>query len=176
MKTMKRKVQLTLGDWSGDGHNITESVLITISGDDVSDKALKKARKAAEAASGVDLEKFFSSYEDSSLGLEDLKKLLRSGLPFLKLHEYKSHGPNFIVDEDVLEALQEDDEFKAYGEQLAILQQGIEDEDGFEVLALLMAFLGYGIPNFSYKPLKLDTIVGTYGAPLRGFGYGLYFA
>lgn len=172
---MKRKVQLTLGDWSGDGHSITESVLVTISGDDVSDEALKKAREAAEAASGVDLEKFFSRYEESSLDLTALKKLLRSGIPFLKLYEYKSHGPNFMVDEDALEALQEDEDFKAYGDQLAILQQGVEEEDGFEVLALLMAFLGYGIPNFSYKPMKLDTIVGTFGAPVRGFGYGLYF-
>jgi hypothetical protein len=174
--TNERTVQLNLGDWSGDGHNITETVLVTISGDDVSNKALESSRKAAEDFTGVSLKKLFSGYEDSELSEKDLKKLILSGLPCLKAYGYSSSGPNFIVDEDALESLESDQELQGHEKELAILKQGIEDEDGFEVLTLLMTFFGYGITNFSYKPLKLDVIVGNYAAPLPGFGYGLYFA
>lgn len=170
----KRTVKVVLGDWSGDGHSITETLIYKIKGADVSNEALQKAREAAEEATGVKIDTLFVDYELTTLDGASLKSILMNGAPVLKVNKGDTYIPGFFVEDEVLEELEADAELKPYAKELARIRDANE-YDGMSVIALLMGFLGYGIEGFKYSPVKIDTIVGGGERPLHGFGYGLYY-
>jgi hypothetical protein len=139
----------------------------------VSDSALQTAREKAESLTGVDLGPLFSDYGVSYMAGDVVKRILLAGIPALAVNEGDDYVPGFFIEDEDLEELEADEELQPYSEQLALIREANE-YDGLSIVVLIMSFLGYGIEGFKYDPVKIDTIVGTYGAPLNGFGYGLF--
>lgn len=174
--TKERTVKLVLGDWSGDGHSVTETIILRIRGENVSDEALKNAREQAEKLTGVKIDRLFTSDAVPYLEGVAVKRILLEGIPAFEINGEPSNvveGPGFYVSEANLQELKADPELASYAKQLAYIEEAGEYE-GLNVITFLMAYLSYGIEDFDYEQIKIDTIVGTYGAPLSGFGYGIF--
>lgn len=163
---MERKVKMILGDSGGDGHCITGTVILKVSGEDVSNSALSEARARATEATGVDIAGLFEDYEATEMPLASARAILKAGIPFQKEDNY---GPVFDLSEDSMKALVSEGYFS----------EGDWTYGGyFSVVALLMAYMGFGIKDFSYRVTddEIDAIVGGYyeDRPFGGFGYGFY--
>lgn len=161
---MKRIVTLTLGDWSSDGHSMTKTFIVKLSGDDVSDEAIRRNRKAAETAIGFPLESICEEWKDNYLRYEQLEQLLTHGL----IVPGVGTNPRMISERKIINVLPED--FEALSGVA-----GIRDVDA---VTLALSFAGYGDPSFSWEPVEIDNILGGYGdLPLgSSFGYGLFYS
>lgn len=162
---MERRVKMVLGDWGGDGHSITETIVLKLSGDDVSNLALSKSRAAATEETGVDIAYLFEDYEVSAMPLASAKAILEAGMTF---EDESSPGPAFWIDGEAM------NELVASG----YFNESYKDTEGyFSVVALLMAYLSFGVEGLTYEiDEDLETIVGGYGndVPFTRFGYGFY--
>ncbi len=75
---MKHTITLTLGDWSRDGHNISDTVCIE---SNIDAKELQKAYRAGVEKTNVDLTKDIArDYEDGILPEDAFQKLATFGL------------------------------------------------------------------------------------------------
>lgn len=80
MSELKHRVELSVGDWSRDGHNISESLFIM---SNLTGKQMEKAYKKGVKVCGLDVEASVAAeYEDSVLREEDFEKLKAAGFPF----------------------------------------------------------------------------------------------
>lgn len=159
---MERIVTLTLGDWSGDGHSMTKVFIVKLSGDDVSDEAIRRNRTAAETAVGFLLESLCEEYEDNTLYYNQLEKLLAFGvIDPVSCVSTALYSKVINVDPDEFEEL-----------------SGVGGVDQLDALAVAMGFAGYGDPSFAWEPVILDNILGGYGNTALGssFGYGLFYS
>lgn len=157
---MERIVQLTIGDWSGDGHSQTKQVIVKISGADVSDDRLKNNREAAARASNVKLENICKEYEDATIITEDLQQLVNAGI--IDLDDERLYAGNQLgiwVDAA---------DFKI------VFKESIKAER-IDSVALIMAYAGYTLDDFQWERLEFDTVLGNHRAPLGSFGYGLFY-
>lgn len=68
---------VTIGDWSIDGHRITESFRIMTS---IDDAGLKEVKKEVLATTGIDIDRLCEEYEDNSLPVEVIDKLNSLGI------------------------------------------------------------------------------------------------
>ena len=70
---------MTIGDWSGDGHNQSEDFLIE------SNYPVERVREAhfqMENATGINIEEMCSEFEEDEIDLETVRKLKRRGFHF----------------------------------------------------------------------------------------------
>jgi len=156
-----RETTAVFGDWSDDGHGKTDSVRLRITGVDVSNEALSAARAKAEALVGFSVETICEDYEDSSIDEDNFITMLQHGLPILTAEGEEQSPVLCYIDEDTISA--------AAAAGFTVLYSDID------AVKVTMAFLGYGIEGFSYEIIPDDVIIGTWGAPISGFGYGLYY-
>ena len=70
-------IELIIGDASGDGHSMTDTVVVM---SNLTAKEAEKAYVAGAVKAGVDLDKIAHEYEDASLYAEDAQKLIAVGL------------------------------------------------------------------------------------------------
>jgi hypothetical protein len=92
-KTLSQTVTLCIGDPFHDGHNMTETIAIKCNRNK---EKIKSAYKVGSKKINLDLvENIAKNYEDSSISLEDWKKLESSGL--------KVEDCQFFTKEDFLE-------------------------------------------------------------------------
>ncbi len=160
-RVQEREVTLKFGDWSEDGHGKSESIRVRLVGNDVSNEALAEARAKAEEKTGIKLERIFNDYEDSQISVDDFVKIVSLGLPLGDSPHVKHSGLYYHLDEP--------DELEEY-----FPGEAVQGED-LDALRVVLAFLGYQIPNFSYRVVKEDVILGGYGAVVKSFGYGLFY-
>lgn len=148
-----RIVSINVGDWSVDGSGIVRSLRIELSGSDVSNEALAAAYERATKAVGFPLSDLFQDYEESSMTSRQSRALIEAGIN----HVVFDDGPlNYIIDGQEVEDPEED------------------GYDGYDAVALAMAYIGYGIEGFTYKILPdEESIIGGYNAIVESYGYGL---
>jgi hypothetical protein len=83
--TFPNMVNLVLGDWSHDGHSMTETVTISCNLDK---KALESAYKKGTKKLGVDVdEDVASDYEDSTISFENWQKFAAAGMTLEQLFD-----------------------------------------------------------------------------------------
>lgn len=130
------KIALVLGDWSQDGHNKTETVLIE---SNLSKKEIEKAYQKGAEKAGISICDCCEDYEDNQLSPDQIEKL-EAFIPGLR-KEFEKHGAVFEEDEDV----------RIY-----------TDEFTFCYLETVK----FGNPKFKYKIVKADSAeiqIGGYG-------------
>jgi hypothetical protein len=82
-KKFPHMVNLVLGDWSQDGHNLTHTVTIT---SNLDKKALMSAYKKGVKKLDLDVQnEVAEEYEDGSLSIEQWKKLEAAGMTLEQL-------------------------------------------------------------------------------------------
>lgn len=91
------KFKLVLGDWSQDGHNIVQCILIEAN---YSVKELKKAYFNSCKLTGVNFEIICSDYEDNKLREHEYKKFIEYKCPFKDLGIDNSNEDEIDLDED----------------------------------------------------------------------------
>lgn len=168
-----REAILRIGDWSDDGHGKHVEARVRMTGVDVSNESLAAARKRAEEALGFELESICQEYEESSIGVDELTKLIELEFPiFTPPDAIESDIIVWLRDGDGEWAIEqaEEDGFVVSDE----VRQALKKE-GIDAVRLIMAFLGYGVEQFSYELVPADIIVGGHGAPGGSFGYGLFY-
>lgn len=157
---MERVVKLVFGDWSDDGHGKTDTVIVKLSGQDVSDEALEASRVKSDEDFGQNLLDLFSNYEDNTISPELYQALVEDGFG-------GSDG---------------EDDFIIY-----VVGQGVAEEAKYlSALEVFLYWLGRNIEDFNYEVLtdEYPTLVGGYNSILKSpegwsstsFGYGLYFS
>ena len=162
MTLQTRMVEANFGDWGHDGHGWSESVRLELTGEDVSDEALTVAKKRANEATGLEIDTFFSDYENSFLEYGFLMKLLKAGMDIGNSEKTDLSQYYFIDDGEVEAAIE-----AGYKNLVANRE--------FDAVKLVMAFLGFGIKGFSYREVPAPTpIVGGSKAVISNFGYGLF--
>lgn len=135
----KNIITLSIGDWSKDGHNQSDEVIIET---DLTAKQLDAAYKKGVKIVGVDLVKdCCHEFEDNTISVSDAIKMLEAGV-------FELAGWDGI-DAETIES-----------------EEGIKDvfSDGWETL--YFAFCKIGNPKFKYKKHKDDRQVlriGGYG-------------
>ncbi len=168
----ERTVKIVLGDWSGDGHGKTDTTVVTLRGDDVSDAALNNSYRSAVEETGVDLmNDVFSRYEDSTFDMSRVEKVWEAGkvarVAAHKTAELAGKGSfcsaGIFFDEDYPEPTD-------------------EDSYDFSAVELLLSFIGYAVPNFSWTIVDIPTLIGgpetvlsDGNSRVTSFGYGLFF-
>lgn len=94
-------VNLVLGDWSGDGHSMTETVTIR---SNLDKKALEAAYKKGAKKLGVDVEDDVASdYEDATISVEQWQKFADAGMTLEQLFdgaEYETKEAQEAIDDE----------------------------------------------------------------------------
>lgn len=147
---MKHIFQLIIGDWSQDGHNQTERVIVKANKEP---SEIIESYRVIERKSGISLDKntskgcsqILGEYEESNIDPESIKKLKDAGVE--------------IPDGD-----DEDNE------------DGSVWMDPERVVQLFMNMAKAHIPDLEYKILQdeIPTINGFWKKELGGIGYGLF--
>lgn len=133
------------------GQNLyREHIRVRMTGDDLSDERLTRAKDEATAATGINVEHLFGDSDDTYMSDETVAKLSKGGIYLTTESEARSDGPTFYT----------------------------EDEEGrttdYDATALVMAYLGYHIKGFDYIVIPDDIIVGGVSTSvIKDFGYGL---
>lgn len=162
---MDRMVKIVLGDWSDDGHGKTETIIVRLSGKDVTDSMLSRAVQKAESDTGVSLKNILANYQDSTISQANFNKLLR--VFGSQLTDYDEEGEENFYPAFTAEVGERDEWEYSY-------QIGDNTYLELSVLRLLTLFLGYNIEGFEYEVVEIPTVVGTYNAVVPSFGYGLF--
>lgn len=159
-----RTVRINLGDWGDDGHGKTKTVIVELSGGDVSDAALCASYRAAVEATGVNLLSELRDYEDSYIDMEPIQEVWDAARPArLAAHEGAK---------DCGWGLCEPFDDTWYARQ--------PDDYDLNCVDLLMAYIGYTVKDFSYRVVEFPVLVGGSGTILTEhegdgcsfFGYG----
>lgn len=145
---MKHKflVNLVVGDWSNDGHGISETITVNCN---IDKDAIMAAYKAGSEKTGVDLvDGVCIDYEDNAIRKRDWDKLAAHGITLEQvLGEFKGSI------KDAKKALARDEGFALYGK-------------AFAMIYMLMAKLGD--PTLEYEVSEDDSPNINIG------GYGLF--
>lgn len=155
----ERIVKIVGGDWSNDGHCITETHLVKIFGadPDISDEALQKNYTANVARAGFGLDEILNRFEVSHITSEQYDKLVECGWD--PEHD-ESYGLEFYCED------------RADGAELS----GIG-------LIMWYALYGGGITEWEIVPDNYPILVGGSNSILKpknknydfvSFGYGLF--
>lgn len=155
-----RRLSVVIGDFSGDGHGHCETVHVEVSGSEITDEALQRSFTAAVISAGFSPYDVLCDYEESSLTADR----------WSALQEVWSRG------ESARNAAQgEGGEYPSFS---------YTDDYGLErtesAVSLVMAFVGFGVPNFSWRVIHAPkSVVGGWNPIATGtststmFGYGL---
>lgn len=159
LMSASRRVTVVIGDYSGDGHEQFGTYTVEISGADVSDAALRKSFSDAVDASGINPYDLLSDYEESSIGASDwvsLREVWERGAPARAKAE-EANGSGMFSE--------------------AFFHDGIEED----ALALVMAYVGFSIADFSWRVVPhVQSIFGGWSPVIANvsagnvFGYGLF--
>ena len=168
----ERTVKIVLGDWSDDGHGKTDTTVVTLRGDDVSDVALNASYRAAVEETGIDLMKdVFARYEDSTFDMSTVENVWKAG----KTARVAAHKAAELAGKD---------SFSSAGTFFDEDYPEPVDEDfyDFSAVELVMAFIGYAVSNFSWNIVDIPTLIGgpktvlsDGNSHVTSFGYGLFF-
>lgn len=92
-------INLTIGDWSNDGHGKTSSVTIS---SNLSEEEIRDAYSVGSKIVGFDLsESVCSDYQDTSLSVAYLSSLVKHGFDEQSIYGYKrNHGGFHLVEQD----------------------------------------------------------------------------
>ena len=180
-----RRVSIVIGDYSGDGHGQTETVTVDISGGDISDAALSRSFDEAVKEVGFSPYEVLNQYEDSTLSSADwdaLKGVWDRGAKARATAE-ENFGSSFLSvgfshPEPLESATYVTDTDNADGTTSST------GEAHSSVVALVMAFVGYAIPDFSWNVVPCpDSLVGGWNPLLKSpgnehvgdaLGYGVF--
>ncbi len=138
MKNLTR-VSLVIGDWSGDGHNMTEQIPVYLShtGDSLTD-----AYKKGVEICGVDIAALLDDFEESTILSEDLRKLSKFGI---------LAGWGFDTEESLTEDYSLRCEYEMYAEMYLRVAK-LSDPDNFhyefDLETKQQPIGGYGLFNF----------------------------
>jgi hypothetical protein len=147
--TMKNMINLVLGDWSHDGHGLSETYTIQ---SNLTHKEIEKALAKGEKLAGVSLDDIAAEYECPYLYYEDWENLSAHGFTVKMLCDNQTYDEDWITGE-----VNNDIRNK---EVIGI------HEEGF--LNIFFFLVKMGNPEFEYKLLKDET------PELKLGGYGLY--
>lgn len=75
-----RNLELNVGDWSGDGHGRTETTMISVCGEDVSNEALRRAYEAA--CTKLNIDPLAMACNNEEMPGELLRALIQEGFPY----------------------------------------------------------------------------------------------
>ena len=169
--TLKNRIDIVLGDWSDDGHGVSEKYPILMN---KTKKEMQEAYKASCKALGIsfnhnddytgikgnrDRYQICTEYERPYVYPETLEILKNAGCPLIDIFNEQEEFTS-----EQLETYIDDEEPFA-----------ITDEDVF--VNLLMWFVGYSLPGFEWEKTVDDTPVfnGYWDEGLNvQFAYGLY--
>lgn len=148
MNNFPHSTTLVLGDWSDDGHGKTDIFIINSNLD--SEEILAAYKKASKKLGFKFMDDVCADYEDNSIPIDYLKKLIESGLQLDQV---------FTSDYDLKRA-----------------KKVLEDEDSEENVslwtdsytAIFLFIVKLGNPEFEYKIVEDDTDRINIG------GYGLF--
>lgn len=146
------KYNLTIGDWSNDGHNQTEVYVVEIP--DQFKDVLKSNFESNVKRIGFDPTELAQEYEDSSISEDEIEALRRTGFDFEKAVTKYSDYPIYIDNRQ------------------------IAGPDG--MLAILMHFIGYGLEGFTYEVISdsFPQLFGYWDSAVissHKIGYGLFY-
>jgi len=159
-----RTVEMLIGDWANDGHGKNQLVRLELSGDDVSDEALKLSLAAAEAAVGTKLEDLFPEKYNSLLEDTDFIAMLEAGFDISNVGASKPPTTPtvwYYVSEDAVRKASK------------LGYKDLDDVGEWDAVKLLMGFFGFAISNFSYREIAPELLIGK-GGLAESFGYGLF--
>lgn len=144
-KSLTHIVNLVVGDWSHDGHSITETVTVATN---VSRVQLYKAYKTGAAKVGLDLEEEVAAdFEDNLVQIEQWRKLEAAGLTLESVFNSKT----CYELKNARQALAAGLPFHVYVEDYARIW-------------LFIAQLGNPDVQYKVKPVDIATInIGGYG-------------
>lgn len=146
-----RILRINLGDWSNDGHRESETYIIKISGQNVSDTAIVSSYNAVKQASDVDLATICQDWEDGSMSPEEFDSLKQIGFnPTIYENGYNWKSEGILIS---------------------------DDKDLFiDAVELVMFYTGYEIKDFTWKLLDYPVLIGGPKTilPENSFGYGLF--
>lgn len=148
-----RVMKINLGDYYGDGHGRYHTFKVIVSGDDVSDKALKSSYASMCKKMGADLDSLFYTKDG---------KHYRTFISKSNLEKAIDNGFDGDTDFD-------DDEIPAFDVD--------NDSEGRRISSLdvLMFYVGSEIENFSWSLHESDSdsdLLDIIGA--NGYGYDFY--
>lgn len=131
MAEMITEKTITIGDYSGDGHGMASKFMVRMSGDDVSDEALKTSYAAAVKSAGFGLYDVFNEYNVPRISKEK----------WASMRDVWSKGLNTYVGSGDVQS------------EIGFVKWDVGDEFEIEIDAveLVMAFVGYTIPNFRWE-------------------------
>jgi len=93
---MIRTMRMTFGDWSDDGHGKTDTVMVRLEGEDVSDEALREAFLKSQEQFGFNILEWCSDYEDSRAPTNEMNKLIAAGFnPAASFSDYTRPSANY---------------------------------------------------------------------------------
>lgn len=161
-----RRLSVVIGDFSGDGHGHCEIVHVEVSGSEITDEALQRSFTAAVISAGFSPYDVLCDYEESSLTADR----------WSALQEVWSRG------ESARNAAQgEGGEHLSFRYSDALETGECSDATHTEsAVSLVMAFVGFDIPYFSWRVIPYPkSVVGGWNPIATGmgtstmFGYGL---
>lgn len=143
MEKLKYNLQLVLGDWSHDGHNQTDFILLNTN---LSKDEIKDAYALAIKKLGFDFtQEVCSEYEDNLLYEKHLDLLLLQGFK--------------IGDLGLLDEYSKKEAVKFFNKKIKTLKLYTE-----EYLNIYLFIIKLGNPNFKYKIIEDSWIdIGGYG-------------
>lgn len=74
-------VSLVVGDWSRDGHNMSETIMIEAN---MTNREIEKAYKKGVVLTGIDLSKECNGYEQSQLSEGTIERLKMIGIQYIE--------------------------------------------------------------------------------------------
>lgn len=158
MTVEKHMITLQAGDWSCDGHGLTETWVIE---SNLSRKELEAAYKKGKKVMDVDLvEDVCEEYEDDKISIDLIKKLNETGFDINKLHPIVK-GKLSIDEEGEIVGKPELDEFDINHAGISIGSENFKD--------IYLHFCKVGNANFKFKELSSREEVVQIG------GYGLFW-
>jgi hypothetical protein len=174
------RYKIVLGDWSGDGHGISETYYVDVTGPHTIDQ-LRENYQCNVAALGFSPHDIAEEYEDSSIKPEHAEKLLEAGIdPNVVNHDLSTQ-------EDYDKKKAEYAEFDTYGTAWRAVEKfwlpGARTIDATDMIDICMFFVLNGLDDVNYEIVKDETptLLGGWDGfqPAPGehasfIGYGLF--
>lgn len=168
-----RAMEMTLGDTSGDGHSVYQSIILNLKGDDLSDAALKDAYQKTRDEVGLEL---FNPYTNNRGTVFDSDDIMRTGVIGHLMNLGYSLETRDLSQEGIFCFGVPDAEYKQLSVELDKLKKNNPNKIYYtSMIGLAMWWVGRNIPNFDWdvEPVKkVDSLIGGHGSVFNaGYGY-----
>lgn len=185
LTTRARRFSIVIGDYSGDGHGHCERVVVEIGGEDVTDPALERSFRAAVEASGFSPYDLLCDYGDTVIPQDKWEAVQEVWQRGRRARERAALSP--VDPASCLMFEHRDPVDTAQHVSHTDLGGGASSSEGWSsesVLHLVMAFVGFGVANFTWRVVPSPAnLVGGWSPLLRStntraigemLGYGVF--